>query len=136
MQFDTEADIEPAEAERLLLTPPKSTTANGHHTSGSDNTANIDTMVHDADASITDLLLSQPLDRSALRAIEPAAVLVARWPPPLRTRFYRNLLPELQITICPECWQAFHAEDFELQLLQRGRCPFCRTAADSLLNGY
>lgn len=88
-------------------------------------------MVHD---DPTGDLLPMTLDRPALRALDPSTVLIARWPAPLRPRFYRNLLPELQISICPECWQAFHAEDFELQLLQRGQCPFCRTPADRLLN--
>ena len=29
-------------------------------------------------------------------------------------------------------FQVFHTDDFELQLLQKGHCPFCRRSADFL----
>jgi len=45
------------------------------------------------------------LDREALRAIDPRSVIIVKWPQPLRTKYYRNLLPDLQISICPECCQ-------------------------------
>lgn len=68
-----------------------------------------------------------------LRAIDPRSVLIVKGTLPLKTKYYRNLLPELQITVCPECHQAFHSEDFELQVLQKGYCPFCRTSGDIVL---
>lgn len=73
------------------------------------------------------------MDRDALRAIDPREVIIIKGPKPLATRYYRNLLPELQITVCPECNNAFHSEDFELQFLQKGYCPFCRAPEDSLV---
>lgn len=133
VRFHSEPDIDPIEAERLLLAPPKTT--NGHHHNGESGT--VDTMVHeDVLDTVGSDLLPLTLDRRALRAIDPGTVLIARWPAPLRPRYYRNLLPELQVTICPECMQAFHAEDYELQLLQHGQCPFCRTPAERLMNLY
>lgn len=71
-----------------------------------------------------------------LRAIDPKEVIIIKWPSALQTKYYRNLLPELQVTVCPECLQAFHSEDFELQVLQKGYCPFCRTPGENLLNYY
>lgn len=61
----------------------------------------VDTIVNE---DVTDVL-PLTLDRDALRALDPASVLIARWPPPLKTKYLRNLLPELQISICPECLQ-------------------------------
>lgn len=142
VQFQPESDIDDAEAERLLLAPPKthtSATSNGQHRGGD---GEVDTIVHDSvDLDVnfgngSDGMLPLTLDRTSLRAVDPDSVLIARWPAPLRSRFYRNLLPELQVSICAECLQAFHAEDFELQLLQRGYCPFCRTPADRLMNNF
>lgn len=142
VQFHPETDIDAAEAERLLLAPPKTrttTTSNGNQKAGDADANNVPESV---DFNFEDIgnggdgMLPLTLDRIALRAIDPDTVLIARWPAPLRARFYRNLLPELLISICAECLQPFHAEDFELQLLQRGHCPFCRTPAERLLNNY
>jgi intraflagellar transport protein 122 len=113
-QFYPENDISKEEAERLLMTPPKP------------NNDLIDpfteTIVQD---EIGDLL-PLTLNREALRSIDPRNVVLKKWPSPIGTMYYRNLLPELQITICPECVCAFHSEDFEIQVLQKGFCPFCR----------
>lgn len=78
----------------------------------------VDTMVHE---DVSDVL-PMTLDRDALRAIDPTTVLIAHWPTPLKTKFYRNLLPELQITICPECFQVnfilfLHYDFYELKIL-------------------
>lgn len=126
----------------MLMAPPKS---NAVHLDPF-----TDTMVHE---DLPDIL-PMTLDRDSLRAIDPTTVLVVKWPSPLRTKYYRNLLPELQISICPECLmviddfflitttvitttlQAFHSEDFEMQVLLKGHCPFCRTPSENLLNNY
>lgn len=93
VEFYPETDISGAEAERLLMAPPK---ANELHSDPF-----TDTMVHEdvADA------MPMTLDRDSLRAVDPNAVLIVKWPKPLRTKYYRNLLPDLQITVCPECFQ-------------------------------
>ncbi|XP_069671472.1 intraflagellar transport protein 122 homolog [Periplaneta americana] len=67
------------------------------------------------------------VNHATLQAMEPSSVLICRWPPPLRYQFYRNLLPDLQITLCNSCNKVFHVDDFELQVLQKGHCPFCRS---------
>ncbi|NXD37907.1 IF122 protein, partial [Copsychus sechellarum] len=66
------------------------------------------------------------LSRAALRAMSRRDVLVKRWPRPLRWQFYRSLLPDASITMCPSCFQMFHTEDYELLILQHNCCPFCR----------
>jgi intraflagellar transport protein 122 len=81
-------------------------------------------------------MLPLTLDRDALRAIDPRNVIIVKRPKPLKTKFFRNLLPELGISLCPSCNQCFHSEDFELQVLQKGFCPFCRNSGENLLNSY
>ncbi|NXR69437.1 IF122 protein, partial [Rhadina sibilatrix] len=66
------------------------------------------------------------LGRAALRSMSRRDVLIKRWPPPLRWQYYRSLLPDASITVCPSCFQMFHTEDYELLILQHNCCPFCR----------
>ena len=68
------------------------------------------------------------VNRKILSNMEPGEVIVAKWgPPPLRYQFFRNLMPDMAITKCETCNNMFHTDDYELQLLQKGHCPFCRT---------
>ena len=68
------------------------------------------------------------VNRKILSNMEPGEVIVAKWgPPPLRYQFFRNLMPDMAITKCETCNKMFHTDDYELQLLQKGHCPFCRT---------
>lgn len=71
------------------------------------------------------------VNRTTLEAMDSSTVIIACWPPPLRYKFFRNLLPELQISQCPTCFKMFHVDDFELQMLQNGHCPFCRSKPGS-----
>ncbi|ODN03325.1 hypothetical protein Ocin01_03324 [Orchesella cincta] len=66
-------------------------------------------------------------DKAYLRTLEPTETIVCKWPPPLRYKFYRNLIPEMNISQCQACFQLFHTDDFVLQVLQKGHCPFCRS---------
>lgn len=123
VEFTVDESITEVEVERLLMAPPKS---NELHPD-----AFTDIMVHD------DISVDQTeLDREGLRMVDPRAVVIMKWPKPFKTRYFRNLIPDLLITICPECFQAFHSEDFELQVLQNGHCPFCRTPSENLPNCY
>uniref|UniRef100_A0A146KPJ0 Intraflagellar transport protein 122 homolog n=3 Tax=Lygus hesperus TaxID=30085 RepID=A0A146KPJ0_LYGHE len=70
--------------------------------------------------------------RSMLKSMEMSNVLICKYAKPLPTRFYKNLLPDVQITTCPQCNKIFHLDDYESMLLERGHCPFCRTPRDLL----
>ncbi|KAM8758928.1 intraflagellar transport protein 122 homolog isoform 2-T2 [Rhynchonycteris naso] len=70
------------------------------------------------------------VSRSVLRSMSRRDVLIKRWPPPLRWQYFRSLLPEASITMCPSCFQMFHSEDYELLVLQHTRCPYCRRPID------
>ncbi|CAH0401916.1 unnamed protein product [Chilo suppressalis] len=82
--------------------------------------------------------------RCALLQLNPGSVVtVIRGilPPVL----YRNMLPELPATACPSCHHLFYLEDYEIQIVTKGHCPFCRYSPekatddegteDSIVNG-
>lgn len=93
VEFTPEEEILDQEVERLLLAPPKS------------NMESIDPFVDTMINEDVSDILPLTLDRDALRALEPTTILIAKWPPPLKVRYYRNLMPEWQISMCPECLQ-------------------------------
>ncbi|KAJ3586515.1 hypothetical protein NHX12_012913 [Muraenolepis orangiensis] len=66
------------------------------------------------------------VSRSALRSMSRRDVLIKRWPLPLRWEYFRSLLPNVSITMCPTCFKMFHTEDYELLVLQHNCCPYCR----------
>ncbi|CAH1993982.1 unnamed protein product [Acanthoscelides obtectus] len=72
--------------------------------------------------------------RKTLLSLDSSAVLITKWRPPLRYQYYRNLLPDVRITSCETCFRFFHVDDFELQVLQLGHCPLCRSSPDGLNN--
>uniref|UniRef100_A0A3Q0R164 Intraflagellar transport protein 122 homolog n=1 Tax=Amphilophus citrinellus TaxID=61819 RepID=A0A3Q0R164_AMPCI len=70
------------------------------------------------------------VSRSVLRAMSRRDVLIKRWPRPLKWEYFRSLLPEVSITMCPTCFKMFHSEDYELLVLQHSCCPYCRRPID------
>ncbi|XP_025930637.1 intraflagellar transport protein 122 homolog isoform X3 [Apteryx mantelli] len=70
------------------------------------------------------------VNRAVLQSMSRRDVLIKRWPKPLRWQYYRSLLPDASITMCPSCFQMFHSEDYELLVLQHNCCPFCRRRID------
>lgn len=65
------------------------------------------------------------VNRSVLRSMNFSDVIICSWPPPLRNQYFRNLMPDVQITKCKSCNKLFHSDDYELQVLQKNHCPFC-----------
>ncbi|RMB99073.1 hypothetical protein DUI87_24619 [Hirundo rustica rustica] len=45
------------------------------------------------------------VSRAVLRSMSRRDVLIKRWPRPLRWQYYRSLLPDASITMCPSCFQ-------------------------------
>ncbi|XP_046605986.1 intraflagellar transport protein 122 homolog isoform X1 [Neodiprion virginianus] len=130
VEFELEEGITDEEAKRLIEEPrPLSDSS-----SISDNQLTIPTPVGDlftarliryedktGESRIT-------VGRGVLASIEPSSVLIAHWPKPFKTRYFRNLLPDLQITLCKSCLKLFHSDDYELAILRHGHCPFCRSS--------
>ncbi|CAL8325259.1 unnamed protein product [Merluccius merluccius] len=70
------------------------------------------------------------VSRSVLRSMSRRDVLIKRWPRPLQWEYFRSLLPDVSITMCPTCFKMFHSEDYELLVLQHNCCPYCRRPID------
>lgn len=70
------------------------------------------------------------VNRSVLRSMSRRDVLIKRWPRPLKWEYFRSLLPDVSITMCPTCFKMFHSEDYELLVLQHSCCPYCRRPID------
>lgn len=93
VEFVPEDGLAENEVERLLMAPPRSNEASFDPF--------VDTMINE---EISDML-PLTLDRDALRALDPTTILIAKWPKPLKTKYYRNLMPEWQISMCSVCLQ-------------------------------
>ncbi|XP_030209296.1 intraflagellar transport protein 122 homolog isoform X1 [Gadus morhua] len=70
------------------------------------------------------------VSRAVLRSMSRRDVLIKRWPLPLQWEYFRSLLPDVSITMCPTCFKMFHSEDYELLVLQHNCCPYCRRPID------
>lgn len=72
------------------------------------------------------------------------SIIVCKWPKPLKFKYYRNVLPGFSVTNCQNCFkvyyylifikfftiiflQMFHSDEYEVETLRLGYCPFCRT---------
>lgn len=67
--------------------------------------------------------------RSVLQALSWTHVLIYKPPGGGRYRYLRNMVPDAEIVQCSCCGGLFLEEDWEEVFLERGACPFCRSAA-------
>lgn len=68
-----------------------------------------------------------------LRSLHPTEVFVQKFPRKCeRFRFFKNMIPDVPVSLCAVCNKFFHQEDFEFSVLQKGHCPFCRSTADKV----
>ena len=61
-----------------------------------------------------------------LRAVKQRDVFVCKAVSHSGWKFYKNMIPDVDITMCNACNHFFHGEDFEFAVLQHKGCPFCR----------
>lgn len=45
------------------------------------------------------------VNRQALLEMDTTSVLIYKWQPPMKYQYFKNLLPELQITVCQFCFK-------------------------------
>ncbi|XP_054168644.1 intraflagellar transport protein 122 homolog [Oppia nitens] len=64
--------------------------------------------------------------QSTVEKMKPTEIIVVKYRPPLTTKYYRNLMPDISITVCQFCFRFFHSDEYEMQ--ETGRCPFCRSS--------
>lgn len=66
------------------------------------------------------------VSRLVLRSMSRRDVLIKRWPPPLRWQYFRSLLPDASITMCPSCFQVGgHPSSSRVLLLATFPLPKC-----------
>lgn len=67
------------------------------------------------------------LSASILDKIPKNEVFVVKWPSEfMKTQYYKTVVPETPIILCKSCNHFFHEEDYELESIRKGHCPFCR----------
>lgn len=49
--------------------------------------------------------------RGVLKSMDPSTVIIIKWPKPFKTRYFRNLLPDLQISLCKCCLKVGYAQN-------------------------
>jgi intraflagellar transport protein 122 len=66
------------------------------------------------------------VDRDVLRSMPSHQVYVQHWPEPLHTRYFRNVLPDMDVSSCSRCQSFFVTDDWEHLTLKTSACPYCR----------
>ncbi|KAJ8046678.1 hypothetical protein HOLleu_05441 [Holothuria leucospilota] len=74
------------------------------------------------------------VNRSVLQSMDRSQVVIKRWPSPLRYQFFKSLLDDVSVSVCPSCFQTFHIDEYELLVLQNNHCPFCRKNPSDVRN--
>lgn len=46
--------------------------------------------------------------------------------PTLPKRYYRNMVPDVSITLCEQCCKFFLQDEYEFAYIEKGHCPFCK----------
>jgi len=67
------------------------------------------------------------VDRETLKAMNKHDVFLKKWNKKcIPIKFYKSVLNEISITVCPLCNHFFESTEYEFSLLQKQACPFCR----------
>ena len=46
--------------------------------------------------------------------------------PNLPKRYYKNMVPDVAITMCENCCRFFIQDEYEFAYMEFGHCPFCK----------
>ncbi|XP_041457748.1 intraflagellar transport protein 122 homolog isoform X2 [Lytechinus variegatus] len=68
------------------------------------------------------------VNRTVLKSLDRSHVVIKRWSAPLRYQYFKSIMPDVSVIVCPSCNQLFHTDEYEIQVLQKNHCPFCRKA--------
>ena len=144
VEFTVSSDIDPYEAKKLIQREPSvQNLAEKDRWQALDDGKTQQLTLHDS-APLVDRTATKrvirggipELGRGELAELRSSDVFVVdygkRSIPPL---FYQNVLPDVPVIMCQECFRFFHTDDYEFLVLQNSSCPFCRhcISEDSLL---
>lgn len=46
--------------------------------------------------------------------------------PKMPRRYFKNMIPDVPITMCENCCKFFIQDDYEYSYVEHGHCPFCK----------
>jgi intraflagellar transport protein 122 len=46
--------------------------------------------------------------------------------PAMPRRFFKNMVSDIQVTVCENCCKFFLQDDYEFSYIEHGHCPFCK----------
>jgi intraflagellar transport protein 122 len=46
--------------------------------------------------------------------------------PKKQRKFYKNMVPDVSITMCECCCKFFLQDEYEFAYIEKGHCPFCK----------
>jgi hypothetical protein len=46
--------------------------------------------------------------------------------PKLPKRYFKNMVPDVAITMCEHCCSFFIQDEYEFSYMENGHCPFCK----------
>ena len=71
-------------------------------------------------------------DSQMLLAMDKADVFAVTWPVAgMPAELYRNMMPDVPIVLCTACNHFFLEDDWELAVVQKKACPFCKVTVNS-----
>eukprot|EP01147_Barroeca_monosierra_P010401 gene10401-2532_t len=71
------------------------------------------------------------VDREMLKKMPSNEVYIQRWRSPLQYRYYRNVLSDIEVCMCPSCLNFFATDEWDRVTLETGRCPVCRYSVNA-----
>lgn len=46
--------------------------------------------------------------------------------PAMPKKYFRNMVPDVSITLCENCCKFFLQDEYEFAYIEKGHCPFCK----------
>jgi intraflagellar transport protein 122 len=46
--------------------------------------------------------------------------------PGMPKKYYKNMVPDVSITMCENCCHFFLQDEYEFSYIEKGHCPFCK----------
>ncbi|CAD8208598.1 unnamed protein product [Paramecium pentaurelia] len=76
-----------------------------------------------------DQYLVVELDETAIQSLSPEEVLIVdyrQYCSTIDVKYYKNMVGEQPIHVCPDCGRFFYIDEHEFEYIQKKCCPFCR----------
>ena len=75
-------------------------------------------------------------NRKMLELLDRSDIFLRKCAKKKTVQYFKNMIPEIGISICHTCLQFFHEEDFEYSFLKRQCCPVCKSEVVKNVSPY